>query len=207
MVLFHSDWQRNVQENLFIETDLNRRLRALVSGHSSGALDVMSWGHSYRAYVEPAGIPNWSVVALSNQQATRALVLEWTAVSLLTLSLYVVAWVVSVAVAIKMGASWVWPDIRRRRRYLTLAGIYAALFVTFAAVAFTGDTHLLVTTSLAIAAAAWVLAFILLRHRPSPRDAAEPQRLSTAARRSSLAGALLLILSGIVPGVAFVVRS
>jgi len=206
-VLFHSDRQRNIQENLFIETDQNRRLRALVSGHSSGAVSIMYWGRQYRAYVEPAGIPDWSVVALSDQRAIRGLVLEWTAVSLLMLSLYLVAWILAIVVAIKSGASWMWPDIRRRWQYAALAAIYVVLFVTFAAVAFTGDTRTLLASAVAIPAAAWAMAFVVLRHRPSNLKIAVAQRGSAAARGYALAGALFLVLSGIVPGVGFVVRS
>lgn len=205
-VLFHSDRQRNMQENLFTETDQDRRLRALVSGHSSGALNIMYWGRQYRAYVEPAGIPDWSVVAMSDQRALRGLVLEWTAVSLLMLSVYLVAWMLAIVAAIRMGASWMWPDIRRRRQYAVLAAIYVVLFVMFAAVAFTGDTRALLKTAVGIAAAAWAMAFVLLRHRPSNLDIAVAQR-NTAARDYALAGALFLVLSGIVPGVGFVVRS
>ena len=72
-------------------------------------------------------MPGWSIVTLSDTQRTRGLVLEWTAVSLMLLGVYVACWVLVMLAALKMGASWLWPDSRRRSRYLILAGAYIVL--------------------------------------------------------------------------------
>ena len=206
-VLFHSDRQRNILEDLFIETDQDRRLRGLVAGHSSGAVSIQYRGRPFRAHVEPARIADWSVITLSEQGSIRGLVLEWTAVSLLMLSLYLLVWVLCVVLALRVGASWMWPDFRRRRSYAALAGAYAVLFILFAAVASTGDTPRLQRTAVAIAVAAWALAYVLLRQRPEVPASTDPQPETTVAREYAMAGALFLTLCGIVPGVAFVVRS
>ena len=206
-VLFHSDRQRNKLEDLFIETDQDRRLRALVAGHSAGALSIRYWGRPFRAHVEPSHISDWSIVTLSEQGTIRGLVLEWTAVSLLMLSVYLLLWVLCVVLALRAGASWVWPDFRRRHRYLALSGVYVVLFILFAAVASTGNTPRLMRTSVAIAVAAWAVAYVLLRHRPEVPAGTEPQPHTAVAREYAMAGALFLTLCGIVPGVAFVVRS
>lgn len=206
-VLFHSDRQRNTRENLFTETDQDRRLRALLSGHSSGALSLMYWGRPYRAYVAPAHVPDWSVITLADQQGIRGLVLEWTAVSLLMLSAYIVAWVAAIVVGVRTGTSWMWPDVRRRQRYLGLAALYAVLFVLFCAVAFTGNTKKLLDAALSIAVTAWLLALVLLWRRPPAVDIGNTTRRGNVAAEYALAGTLFLVLSGAVPGVAFVVRS
>ena len=43
-VLFHSDRQRNGNEDFFVETDNNRRLRAQVAAHSADGLSINYWG-------------------------------------------------------------------------------------------------------------------------------------------------------------------
>jgi hypothetical protein len=128
-------------------------------------------------------------------------------VSLLMLSVYLVTWVLAIVVAIRMGVSWMWPDLRRRRQYFVLSTVYGVLFVLFAAMAFTGDSDRLLATAVAIAVAAWVTAFAVLHYRPSKLNIVDARRPGAAAREYVLAGALFLVLSGIVPGVGFVVRS
>ena len=51
LVLFHSDAQRNGHENLFAETDVNRRLRAAVVARQSRLLTLRYWGRNHRAYL------------------------------------------------------------------------------------------------------------------------------------------------------------
>ena len=51
-VLFHSDHQRNGNEDFFVEPDNNRRLRAQVAAHSADGLNINYWGAQYRAYVK-----------------------------------------------------------------------------------------------------------------------------------------------------------
>ncbi|HEY7171149.1 MAG TPA: cache domain-containing protein [Vicinamibacterales bacterium] len=206
-VLFHSDPQRNVYEDIFLETDQNRRLRALIAGHSEGWLDAMYWGRSYRAYVMPAGIGDWSVVTLADQRSLRGLLLEWTTVSLLMLSAYLLAWFVVTVLTSKFGLSWLWPDPRRRRSYIALSLVCAGLLGVSAAVAVTGDSGRLLTVGVASAAAAWLTAVLLLRRRPSVVTIDNTPGGTSATLSYKVAGALFLTISGIVPGVAFIVRS
>ncbi|MEZ5285793.1 MAG: hypothetical protein R2712_13490 [Vicinamibacterales bacterium] len=75
-VHFHSDIERNVHENLFIETDRTPRLQSLMGSHGAGLLNTAYWGRPYRAYVRPTAMPGWSIVTLHEKQPTRALVLS-----------------------------------------------------------------------------------------------------------------------------------
>jgi hypothetical protein len=52
-VLFHSDPQHSLSENFFIETDNDRRLRALVAARRTEWLDIKYWGDDHRAFVSP----------------------------------------------------------------------------------------------------------------------------------------------------------
>ena len=58
----------------------------------------------------PAVVPGWSVITLHDKQHTRSLVLEWTSIGLLLQGAFMALWMIGVAVALKMGASWLWPD-------------------------------------------------------------------------------------------------
>src|SRR5205085_3920565 len=56
------------------------------------------------------------------------------------------------------------------------------------------------------AAGAWLAAFFVLRNRPAAGDKGE-ERSRHTGREYAMAGALFLVISGIVPGIAFVVLS
>ena len=94
IVQFHSDPQRNGQENLLLETDQNSRLRSLLAARSAGTFNTMYWGYPYRGYVRPTRIPGWSIVVFHAKQSGRALVLEWFTVAMLLAALYTFGWVV-----------------------------------------------------------------------------------------------------------------
>jgi hypothetical protein len=201
-VAFHSDAQRNVSENLFQETDWNRRLRAMVAAHSSGALNARYWGRPYRAYVQPMDLPGWSIVTMADKRGVGGLQLEWTAVSVLFLGVYIIIWVMAIIVALKIGAAWLWPDPRRRTEYQALAVCYVVMSALFVLIVQRGDTRSLLMAGFAIPACAWLLTFGVLSQRPRGGQNAQEPLVEYAT-----AGALLLLLSGAAPGAAFVLSS
>ena len=78
-MLFHSDSQRNLNENLFDETDDSRRLRAEVHAHSAEPLNVRYWGAALRAFVKPMRGDQWSIVTLYRKdEAWRSIVSGWS---------------------------------------------------------------------------------------------------------------------------------
>ena len=85
-VLFHSERQRNGNENFFVETDSNRRLRAQVAAHSADALNINYWGAQYRAYVKPMQLPGMYVVAMAQTERAWAINREWLVVTLTLLT-------------------------------------------------------------------------------------------------------------------------
>ena len=91
-VLFHSDRQRNGNENFFVETDNNRRLRAQVAAHSADALNINYWGAQYRAYVKPMQLPGMYVVAMAQTERAWAINREWLVVTLTLLAAYLMLW-------------------------------------------------------------------------------------------------------------------
>ena len=164
----------------------------------------MYWGRPYRAFVKPMGIPGWSIITLSDSRGIQALLVEWSAVSLLLVTVYLLAWALVMLAALRMGPSWLWPDARRRSQYRWLAGIYTLLCVLCGVVAFAGDSRQLLWSAALVAGATWVLAAAVLWRRPvTPTDAAD--RAPQTLKEYMATGTLFLVLSGIVPGAAAVV--
>ena len=110
-VVFHSDAQRNTFEDLFLETDRNRSCdRPWWPPVSTARSAPMYWGRPYLAHVKHAQAYGWSVVTLFDRRTLRALMLEWTMVSLLFLGVYTVLWAAPSSLPSTTGASWLWPD-------------------------------------------------------------------------------------------------
>jgi hypothetical protein len=204
-VQFHSDAQRNVHENIFQETDGNRRLRAMAAARSAGSLSLDYWGRQYRAYVRPSGVPGWSIVTMFDKQGTRGLNLESAAVSVLFLAVYMALWLGVMILALRMGATWLWPDPLRRRHYRALAIAHLVLLAAFAAIACTRDAKSILIAGFCIPVFGWLISVAVLNRPPS--RAAELIRRPDPLAEYALMGSVLLILSGVVPGIAFVVRA
>jgi hypothetical protein len=100
-------------------------------------------------------VPGWSIVSLFDKQHSRALVLEWSAFSLLLQSAFMVLWVSVMLVALARGASWLWPDPLRRPRYRGLAALYAGALVLWLAVARFAEVRTAFYAGVAMPVALW----------------------------------------------------
>jgi hypothetical protein len=205
-VVFHSDVQRNGFEDLFLETDHNPQLRALVASGVNGPVTTNYWGRPYLAHVRHAQPYGWSVVTLFNRRDLRGVMLEWTMVSVVLLAAYALLWAGALCLALGNGAHWLWPDRFRRPRYVLLGAFYLGLLAWFGWL--TGAPSV---ERFAIAAAGFLLpalavAVSVLVLRPQPAA-----RVGTAGMDYRVGYcvplALLLVVVGIVPGAAFVARS
>ncbi len=202
LVQFHSDRQRNVHEDLLVETDRNPRLRSVVNSHRAGVLNTSYWGRPHRAYVVPAAaVPGWSVVALYDKQLTRAVVLEWTAVSLLLQVGFMVAWIIGVVVALKRGIPWMWPDPLRRPWYSTLGGFYGGALLLWGVLAWRADVVTTAVVGVLLPAIVWFVTYAVLSGRPP--GVGRVEGWSELCRDYRRAGALLLLVTAAVPGASF----
>ncbi len=148
----------------------------------------------------------WSVVTLFDRRTLRGLMLEWTMVSLLFLGGYTVLWAVAVVLAVTTGSAWLWPDRFRKRRYWVLSGFYLLLIVWFG-LAFASPSLSRSTIALAgfaVPTLACAVSVLVLKRRPAAR--VDVSRLDYQYDYC-IAGALLLVVTGILPGAAFVARS
>ena len=204
-VVFHSDAQPNALGAL-PRTDRNRQLRSLVVTGVDGSVRTEYWGRPYLAHVKHAQAYGWSVVTLFDRRTLRGLMLEWTMVSLLFLGGYTVLWASAVVLAVTTGGAWLWPDRFRKRRYAVLSGFYLLLIAGFG-LAFASPSLSRSTIALAgfaVPILACVVSVLVLKGRPAAR--VDMSRLDYQYDYC-IAGALLLVVTGVLPGAAFVARS
>ena len=207
LVLFHSDAQRNGRENLFAETDVNRRLRAAVVARQSRLLTLRYWGRDHRAYLQPlgAGIP-LALVTLYDKQSGWELQQEWLVAAIGLVLLYLLVWLAMVAVLLinpRRRATWLWPHPSREAYYQTLSVVYLALLAltAIALVALHGTTLVAVGATLALVGC--LLTFLVLR------TAVHATSESTGGSIASYVNAavLCLILTAVAPAVVFFVTA
>ncbi len=193
-VAFHSDQGRNLVEDLFVETDQNRRLRAAVFARREEGFDVRYWGKDYLAHVTPVAELPWTVVALQDKTLLRSVNAEWNTTALLFLLLYACSLTtLLVAVAIlrpRYRADWLWPDPARREAYAQLMlGFVLLAAACAAAVYLLPGGGRLVAVSWLCPFVALALAYFTLRRGP-----VDVKRLATAACGVILLAGLLYAL-------------
>jgi hypothetical protein len=195
-VLFHSDRHRNGSEDLFVETDNNRRLRAQVAAHSAEPLNISYWGSQHRAFVKPMTLPDMYVVAMAHKERAWAINREWLVVALIFVAIYLAMWLLVALVTLGPNASWVWPDAARRSVYFSVSAWCGALLVLALMTVWLQERKLLLILGALLPLAGWIGAYLFLRHRP---------RRGTGSRREPLfaystAAVLVLMVTGVMPG-------
>ena len=197
-VLFHSDRQRNVSENLFEETDDNRRLRAQVAAHSAEPVNIRYWGAAYRAYVKPMELPGTYVVAMAQKQRAWAINREWLVVALHLPDRLPAAlarrrrWPRSLS-----DASWIWPDPARRIGYYGVSAL--CLRPSWRWPRWRPGDYDRNAWPSGASRFLWPVGSgtRLLRR---PRAVLRCRRRASRSRAYSVAAVLLLLVSGVVPG-------
>ena len=203
-VVFHSDPQRNTHENLFEETDRNRRLRAAVASRIVEEVDLRYAGRSYRAHVRPlrAGTP-WFLVTLSSNEPVWALHTEWLVLSLAILVPYMLLLAAMFAFFFfTRRADWLWADARQVGRYRALSVVVLALLAVSAFVLWSAGNTVMVAVTAALPLVGWGVCYAVVSRQPvsqpSQRDAHPEYALLTL---------LLFLLTGVVPATGFLTAS
>ena len=201
IVQFHSDPQRNGQENLLLETDQNSRLRSLLAARSAGMFNTMYWGYPYRGYVRPTRIPGWSIVVFHAKQSGRALVLEWFTVAMLLAALYTFGWVVVMLPTLLRGAPWLWPDPLRRHWYVPLGCLAIVATAVWLAIAWRQPVGVTAIAGIVIPILTWAVVYVVLAVRPA--GAGEVKQWTEMCRGYRFAGTALFLLTAAVPAASF----
>jgi len=219
LVQFHADPTRNLQENLFDETNHDRGVRAAVLTRRAELMDIDYLAWPQRAYVMPLKDTPWSVIVFHKQLMSFSLSFAVAVVWLFMWGVYlaayamtdlIVQWIRPRAAASgrrsatpgpRYAAPWMWPD-RSRRYVFTLLGL--ALTVWLAARCMLQDSiaesalHFAVTIALAPLVALAVVYVSSRRSERAPSDAG-PESLGTG--RSGFDRAFWQVL-GVVVGAA-----
>ncbi|HET7220841.1 MAG TPA: cache domain-containing protein [Vicinamibacterales bacterium] len=202
-VLFHSDRYRNGNEDFFVETDNNRRLRAQVAAHSADALNIRYWGAEYRAYLKPMNLPDMYVVAMAQKERAWAINREWLVVSLVFVSVYLVLWLIAALTTLLPNSAWVWPDPARRSRYIAVCIFCSALLAAGAMSAWLCDRGLLPILGIGLPLGGWLGTYAMLRSAPKRplSGTREPPLLYSAT------ATLVLLVAGVLPGALLFLES
>jgi len=204
-VQFHSDKQRILNENLLLETDEDARLRSLVATHGAGTFNTPYWGRPYRAYVRPTFVPGWSIVTLHAKQPSRALVLEWSTVTLLMQGGYMLVWIALTFALTTTKASWLWPDPRRRPWYPALSIVYIVTLLAWLVMATRVSTGTTIVVGLLVPPALWGITWITLIPRPGGTQQAKAR--PGLPGEYHVAAALMLAITAAVPAACFFMLS
>src|SRR6266540_6659973 len=229
-VLFHHDDRRNLIEQFFLETDMNRRLRSVIAARRAELMDLRYWGQDYRAYAAPLrGFP-WSLVTLYEKDMVRSVNVDWMVTTLLFLIPYMLGCVgVCFLILIwpQRRATWLWPHPRGLTAYLQLALLYIVVIGVFGAAIYVAGRELggrrvpdslLLLVAFAFPPLVWLLTYWRLRaaRRAAPIAGDENTDPTRGARErawaelnkllsSSYMGAatLLLVITAAMPTAAF----
>ncbi|MEO8260735.1 MAG: cache domain-containing protein [Acidobacteriota bacterium] len=168
-LLFHSQAEHDAAENVFAETDGNRRLRALIDARQRGWLNLQYGGDDYRAYASPMAledVPDWSLITFFDKQLARTLNIDWLILTTLFVIIYAGVYLaVLVAVCFTRPtyrAPWIWPSEDRSATYLKIAMVLVILIGGWVAgFALLSNAGLLWTAWL-LPFLAWTIAYGLL---------------------------------------------
>lgn len=212
-VWFHSDKTRNLQENIFEETDMNPHLRSLMYARKSDALSIKYHGKSYSAYVSPVdNLPLFLMVMYNSEydKTKRAQVINFT---LLHLFLYFILFL-SMAIISKIiqkskshlrkkevQYSWLWPQENNKTKYREI--FISNSFTAFLLVVFTSFSNNSQSVALLYVASivSFFYIFVKLKYGEITRGFWRRQMLSTLI---FLLGILIIIVYNIVNGYWYV---
>jgi hypothetical protein len=175
-VLFHSDTGRNLVENLFDETDQDRRLRSAVLARNKVTLNLRYWGEDFKVSTAPVDGPPWTVVALQDRGPVEAVNLE----SVLSAAVFLIFFVGLFALVPTMvalvrpayRAEWLWPAPERSNDYVRLVAVYLLLLLAFIpAVFLLAGSDRLVGIACLLALLALVLGYLQLTQHARRRPA------------------------------------
>ena len=166
-VQFHSEWQRNLSENFFDETDHDRALRAAVTGRQNEWIDIRYWGADQRAFVAPIPDTPWTVITFRDKVLLRTINVEMIMITVVFMILYGAVFVLLLATAALIRPSyrapWLWPTQKRARDYQRLIYAFALLAIAFAVSIYCMRPKQLMIIALALPLIALLAMFLRLR--------------------------------------------
>ncbi|HXM23833.1 MAG TPA: hypothetical protein VN948_21420 [Terriglobales bacterium] len=128
MVVFHSDWTRNLRENFFAETDQDQDVRSPVLMRADRAVVTNYMGRRHRLYIRAMRANQedlWTVVVFRDSRLEETMNLE--VLSLASIMFFLYAGVIALGLLVAhwtrrggVTGIWLWPDSRKARIYRQL---------------------------------------------------------------------------------------
>ncbi len=172
-VLFHSDIKKNLRENLFNETNQNRRLHSLVLARNTAFADVRYAGNDSQFYIAPLGdegltLP-WTLIVYRDKNLLRTANGVALFIATVLFALYATVILGGVLFAflivgdLKSGqAAWMWPKKEYHKRYTVIASINSFLVLSFGGLLLHGDQQAILFRSLAFAFIGIAVMYLIL---------------------------------------------
>lgn len=134
-VVFGTDSDLNGLENVFVETDQDRQLRAAVAARQETFVDAKHWGEDTRVLVTPLENLPWTLLTFRDKRLLRTINLEALAVTMTFFLLYL-GTVVLIVVGILLARpsyrmTWAWPQEQRLRQWKRLRLLYSVTAIGF----------------------------------------------------------------------------
>lgn len=218
LVMFHSEESRNLVENLFEETDMNRSLIGAAKNSANSHLDVFYKGKDYRFYVTSFQQINhlpWTLIAFREKNPLR---IFYTEVLLECAVCFFIPYTLVIIVAYFMIRRsepvlpteyrprylprWLWPDKRKFHNYLLLNLLFLILALSSLALIYLLPPSALFVPAITLPVMAMVcyLLFLKTRRPLLTFNEAHAKRWETFYITSLV---LLFILTVTIPSLAF----
>jgi len=167
-VLFHSDENRNMQENFFAEVDNGWRFRVATGTKVPDVFSTRYYGWEERARIQPLHGTDWFIVTFHDMRMPYALqwttLIAWITMFVLYLAVFLAGALLIHLLRPAYRLPWLWPN--RQRRYLPALVALLTVAALVAGVVVGGDP---IEALLAVALGP-LLAFALLYFMLQPND-------------------------------------
>ena len=220
LVLFHSQSQKDGNENLFYASEDNPALRALVSSRNSGSLVLYYLGVKHRAHVGPmTGLDDcpWALVTFRDLTLGQSQHVERMTLFAILCMLYLLA-IAIVGQVIPLPPyplRWLWPTRARAGRYRLLSLALAIGICVYYTLTLALSRRAILATAVLVPVGSLAVVLLALRawapkSEPGPEGA--PPESGWASRLRTLLGAHtsytlvalgLLLIFGAVPCIGF----
>jgi hypothetical protein len=211
--LFHSDSQKNSEENLFEECSNSGVIRAAVLSRTEQDFDARYLGRDYQFSVRPIADLPWTLLTFRDEQSLRTVNLQVLFHWALLLAIYLVVSVplgLLILLGLRKRAGWLWPDKQQRDAYLSSVLAIAVLAALFAALVCQTAGWLLVVIAMIAPALGVILTILIVGGRGTVTSLwlasiTSRIRLRAPSHRSAYVAlwASMLVLGGVLPSIAF----
>jgi hypothetical protein len=134
-VVFGSESDRNGIENVFTETDQDRKLRAAVNARQEDFVDTTYWGEDVRVLVTPLEDLPWTLLTFRDKRVLRTMNLDTLMMTIILFLFYLGAIVLIVVAVLLLRPSyhmpWVWPIERRLPHWSRVRLLYIVSGIAF----------------------------------------------------------------------------